>query len=114
MGAAAALVKQQTVVLTITYDERAYPPPSEWDFATLLDVRPSDVVVGQPQLRMVLVDPDVMFFLRTDDEQHHVAMEATRLDAGILTFEWDGTYDSYESAVDTIAEMYHTQVEREP
>ncbi|GAB3863522.1 hypothetical protein GCM10028801_31350 [Nocardioides maradonensis] len=36
-------VKQQTVVLAITYDETRFDPPSQWDWATLLELAPEQV-----------------------------------------------------------------------
>ncbi|WP_460791340.1 hypothetical protein [Nocardioides maradonensis] len=36
-------MKQQTVVLAITYDETRFDPPSQWDWATLLELAPEQV-----------------------------------------------------------------------
>lgn len=36
-------MKQQTVILAITYDETLSAPPSKWDWPALLEVAPEHV-----------------------------------------------------------------------
>ena len=38
-------MKQQTVILNIAYDDTEYDPPSQWDWADLLDVAPEHVTL---------------------------------------------------------------------
>ena len=61
-------------------------------------------------LYMVLVDPDVMFYMRTQKEQSAVAQAAyDSLDAGVQTFEWSGEYDSLDDAINIITQAAGAQ-----
>jgi hypothetical protein len=45
-------LKTQRITLQVAWDDRHYPPPSQWDWADLTDMDPDDIKivgVGVPQ-----------------------------------------------------------------